>query len=497
MKLTVVPSITKKESFLGIRIFLEKKRPQLKYFPKNLQRFISARFRKGDLEAKERSMCTVLSDDKKLPHRMFLLVAGESKKYTSKKEREFGGLLAKEAKRCKAQTIGVWFDETLPVFPQALTEGIVLGAYQVGKPYQTGKTAEESKKREIQEIRIITKAKDISGQLEKGVQIAKATCLVRDLVNAPANLLTPKKFTEEAKRIAKESGIAIRVFEKKDLEKMKMGGILAINAGSISEEQAARLIVFEYLPLGKKVEPIIIVGKGVIFDTGGYNIKPGKYMDAMQLDKAGAAAVLGVFQVLKKLKIQKNIIGLLPVTENLVSATAYKPNDIITMYSGKTVEVLNTDAEGRMVVADALSYSIKTYKPKYIVDIATLTGACMAALGDRYAGLFGNDAKLKKILREAGKNTDELVWPMPMHPDDCAKMKSKIADLRNSDEGTTHLAGATKGAAFLKEFVGKTKWAHIDIAGTAYTLDPKKYEYPMATGFGARLLIDFLERIEV
>lgn len=496
MKLSLSPTLPKKETLLVVPLFLDAKKLVTKDLPKPLQKIIANRLAKKDLEEKDGSECLIISDDEKLAGKILLHVCGEVKKWSSAKERNFAASATKEAKKYKTGHVTFLYDHVIGGFPQSLAEGVGLAAYQMGRLYKTGKAAEELKKTDIAECVIVTSSKGIIEPLQKGLLLAEAACHVRDLINAPANIMHPKRFAEEAKKTAKENGIDVKIFEKKELVKMKMGGLLAVNAGSTTEEQAARLIVMEYLPLGRKVAPVVFVGKGINFDTGGYNMKPGKYMDTMQLDKSGASTILGVFEVLKKLKVKKNVVGIMLMTENLVSATAYKPNDIITMYDGKTVEILNTDAEGRMILADGVAYGAKQYKPRYMIDLATLTGACVVALGERYAGLFSNDKTLAKLLKESGRNTDELLWSLPMHADDCKKMKSKIADLRNSDEGTAHAAGATKGAAFIKEFIGKTKWAHLDIAGTAFVDDPKPYDYPKATGFGVRLLIDFLENLE-
>lgn len=272
---------------------------------------------------------------------------------------------------------------------------------------------------------------------------------------------------------------------------MKAGGILAVNQGC---QKDPKLLVLQYDGAkDKKEKPIVIVGKGVIFDTGGYSLKPCGAMETMQQDMAGGATVLGIFEVLKKLKIQRNVVGVVPVVENLVNENAYKPSDIITMLSGNTVEVTNTDAEGRLILADSLYYSSKM-DPELIISIATLTGAVAVALGDRYAGVLGNNADLMETLKQAGEETDELVWQLPIHDDYSEKMKSKVADFTNYDPGSGRYAGTAKAAAFLEFFVDKKNWFHIDIGGTAFTTDPKDYQTKGATAHGLRVLLRFLER---
>jgi leucyl aminopeptidase len=272
---------------------------------------------------------------------------------------------------------------------------------------------------------------------------------------------------------------------------MGWGGLLAVNRGS--KKEAKCIILESDGAKNKREKPITIIGKGIVFDTGGYNLKPTNFIETMHQDKAGACTVLGLFAVLKKLGIKKNIIGIIPIAENLISAEAFRPADIVKMFSGLTVEITNTDAEGRLILADGITYATKL-KPDSIITIATLTGAVAVALGDRYSGLLGNNLKLRKDLRKAGREVNDLAWPLPLHRDHKKKMDSRIADIRNADLGTAKFAGASKGAAFLERFVEKFPWCHIDIGGTAYTEDPKEYEQKGATAAGLRLLLRFLEK---
>ena len=264
-----------------------------------------------------------------------------------------------------------------------------------------------------------------------------------------------------------------------------------MNQGAVKEAQC---VILKYFGADdKKEKPIVIVGKGVIFDTGGYNLKPTNNIETMHQDMAGAATVLGIFKILKGLRIKKNIIGITPMAENLVSAEAYRPSDIIKMYSGKTVEITNTDAEGRLILADAITHATKL-NPEAIITIATLTGAVAVALGDRYAGLISNNTKLRKELQNAGHEVNDLGWPLPLHPDFKIKFNSEVADIRNCDIGTQRLAGSSKGASFLERFVDGKKWCHIDIGGTAFTSDPLEYQSKGATAHGFRMLVRFLEK---
>ena len=343
----------------------------------------------------------------------------------------------------------------------------------------------------VKGFEIITKKKKRDA-IRKGQTIAEGVNKVRDFINAPHNLMDGTILTREARKIAKESKLKVTVLGKKQLEKLKMGALLGVNKGSAV---GANLAILEHKPRGvKKDKPIVLVGKGVTFDSGGYNLKSGPWYADMKMDMSGAAVVLGVMGLCGKLNIPHHIIGMTPITDNLIDKDAQKVSDIVTSYSGKTIEVNNTDAEGRLILADTMSYAVDKYKPKMMIDIATLTGACVMALGEKYAGLFGNNEKLIEKLGKAGREVDELTWHMPIHPDHTKEMKSKIADLQNANYGGQG-GGASTAAAFLQEFVGKTQWAHLDIAGTAFVKHPKKYESPMGTGYGVRLLTHFLENL--
>jgi leucyl aminopeptidase len=301
-------------------------------------------------------------------------------------------------------------------------------------------------------------------------------------------VINPPALAGEAKKIARRiGGLTCTVFDKGQLVRKKMGGILAVGAGSKSEP---RLLVLKYNGAGKtKNKPAVaLVGKAITFDSGGISIKPAQNMEAMKLDKSGGIAVLATLVAAAKLKLPINLYGLIPAAENLPSGTSYRPGDIVTTYSGKTVEVQNTDAEGRMILCDALHYAVEQ-KCETIVDIATLTGSCVVALGQYKAGLFGNDENLIEQLRKASEQSGENIWYMPSGDEYAKEMKSKIADLKNVG---SKWGGACTAAAFLKQFIGKAKWAHLDIAGVDIFEDATAYSAEGASGFGVRLLITFL-----
>lgn len=490
MQIKFKPSIAKQDKLLIVPLFLVKKKLFSKPIPIKFAKIAEKLYKSKDFLCKNGELYSYNSEN-----RVIFLGLGEKEKLTSGRARNSFAHALKKAKSLKINNVSVLLHDELAPYSQALAEGIFLSNFQLSK-HKTGKNLKESLKSDIKAISFICKNKKLfSESIKKALLISNAVNKVKELVNAPANLLSPMEFALKAKELAKNNKYDIEILEKSDLKKLGLNAILAVNSGADTREQEARMIILKYLPI-KNSQPIVIVGKGIIFDTGGYNLKTGKSIYDMQSDKAGACAVFGIFELLSSLKIQQNVIGIMPVMENLVGPKSFKPGDIVKSYSGKTIEVVDTDAEGRLILADAISYAIKNFKPKYLIDIATLTGACVVALGDRYAGLMGNDKNLKKLIRKSANNTDELVWPLPLHPDFEKKIKSKIADIQNVDEGTGYMAGASKGGAFLKNFIEKTHWLHLDIAGVAYTKDPKPYEQEKGTGFGVRLLVDFLENLK-
>jgi len=292
-----------------------------------------------------------------------------------------------------------------------------------------------------------------------------------------------------ARELARRTkGLGCMIFDDKQLAAKGMGGLLAVGSGS---QNKPRFIILKYSPANKaatRQPKIALVGKAITFDSGGLSIKPAKTMDHMKFDKTGGIAVLAVMRVVAELQLPLNVLGLIPSAENLPSGTSYRPGDIITTFSGKTVEVLNTDAEGRMILCDALAYAVKQ-KCDIIIDIATLTGACMVALGRNKAGLFGNDDKLIKQLQRAAEGSGEHVWAMPSGDEYADEMKSKVADLKNIG---SKWGGACTAASFLRQFVGQTKWAHLDIAGVDVFEKPNDFAAQGSSGFGVRLLTNYL-----
>ncbi len=319
----------------------------------------------------------------------------------------------------------------------------------------------------------------IEKAIEMGQVVAESVNFARDLVNSPANELPPRVLADRISKMAKECGISFKAFDKKALQKMKMGGILAVSQGSAEEP---RFIVLEY---GNTKSPVdfAFVGKGVTFDSGGISIKPSDGMEKMKYDMAGGAAVAGILRAVAKLGLKTHIVGIIPAAENMPSGTAVRPGDVIWMGSGKSVEVLNTDAEGRLLLGDGLFYA-QRYKPKMVVDLATLTGACVVALGQLAIGLMGNDDKVINLIKEAGENSGERAWQLPLWDEYFDQIKGDVGEIKNVG---SRGAGTITAAMFLKQFVN-FPWAHLDIAGTAWADEKRPYCVKGATGIGVRLL---------
>jgi leucyl aminopeptidase len=319
--------------------------------------------------------------------------------------------------------------------------------------------------------------------------ICRGTILAREWVSMPPNDKRPEFFAKSIESHARKENLKITVFNEKELKQKKFGAMLAVAAGSMSKP---RLVILEYKPARPK-KTIAFVGKGVTFDSGGINLKPTASLSEMKMDMAGAAAVAATLITAARLNLKHKIVGIIPIVENMPSGNATRPGDIIQSYGGKTVEIGNTDAEGRLILIDALSYAIKSYRPQIVIDLATLTGACIVALGEKIAGTFSFDDDLAENIILSGLNTHERCWRMPLPGDYKDLIKSDFADLNNVP--ATRSGGAITAALFLSEFVKDTSWAHIDIAGPAYAKKESAYCGVGGTGFGVRLLCDLMERL--
>lgn len=410
----------------------------------------------------------------KIPAKRVLLVG-----LADENVRVAAATIGKEAVGVAAKTVAIALPKDMA--SQPVVEGVALGTYTFTKH-----KSQESRKKEkhIEEVTVLTtppKLDAVAAGIGKGEIVSRAVTFARDLVNEPPSITTPTHLASVAKKLA-----PCDVRTPKEMDALGMGAILGIARGS---DEEPRFIVLKYRGGGRKT--ICLVGKGITFDTGGLSLKDAKNMETMKLDMAGAAAILGVFSVLPVLKPSINVIGLIAATENMPGPKAVKPGDVVRAMNGKTIEILNTDAEGRVVLADALSYAGATIKPDVIVDLATLTGACMVALGEEIAGLFTDDYALAKQLKDAAGRSGELVWAMPLAKEYKELLKSEVADVKNIS-GSKY-GGAITGALFLKEFVPKgIPWAHLDIAGPAWAEKDAALTPKGGTGFGVRLILEFL-----
>jgi leucyl aminopeptidase len=373
---------------------------------------------------------------------------------------------------------------------RAAAEGATLGLYRFVR-YKTGgkgaELADADDARELEGFELVLDGPaletDASKGADVGVKVAAATLLARDLANEPSNTATPEYLAGKAREIAERYGMEVTVLDRAGIEEEGLAGLAAVGRSAKNEP---RFIVLEHRR-GADAPPVVLVGKAVTFDSGGISIKPSSGMEDMKFDMSGGAAVLGTMEAVGALDLALNVVALVPATENLPGGDAFKPGDVLRMHSGKTVEILSTDAEGRLILADALSYA-RRYEPAAVVDCATLTGACHVALGDYASGLMGNDEDLIAEVRAASETTGERAWPLPLFDEYTEQIEGDVADIKNSGG---RYGGALTAGAFLKEFADYP-WAHLDIAGTAYGKKGNAYTPKGATGAPARLLVEFL-----
>lgn len=372
---------------------------------------------------------------------------------------------------------------------ELVCEGTLLGSYS----FDQYKTKNKEERFGFEGMTLLLPEE--SSVADAGARVAgiQALCLgvslARDLVSHPGNVVTPGYLADAGRELAARCALACRVLEAVDLEKLGMNALLAVGKGSV---EPPRLIVLEYHGAGDHDKPVLLVGKGITFDSGGISIKPGAGMEGMKTDMAGAAAVLGTLEAASALKLPVNLVGIIPTAENMPGSRAFKPGDVLTSMSGTTIEITNTDAEGRLILCDALNYAVTNYQPAALIDLATLTGACVVALGHEASGLMGNDPDLIDQLKRASERCGERIWELPLWEEYGEVMKSDIADLRNSGSRD---GGSITAGWFLKQFVGTSRWAHLDIAGTAWSDKPRPCVPKGASGVGVRLLIEYLRQL--
>jgi len=421
----------------------------------------------------------------KLPARKILFAGlGNKNEFNTEKSRNISGKIIQYAKEFRITELSIIPFNFSKEIIESLVEGIILSSYS----FEKFKTSKNNNTVDNVSILIESNSKEYQKIINDISVICKSVNFGRDISNLPPNECSPEYLAKIALEI-KNQGIQAQIIGINSLKDMGLNGIVSVGSGSIN---TPKLIVLKYKGTKNEEDPILLVGKAVTFDSGGISIKPSEKMEEMKFDKCGGVNVLAIMKSLSSLKIKHNVIGLIPAVENMPSNSSYRPSDIINMYNGISVEVINTDAEGRLILADALAFGIKQYKPKLIIDMATLTGACIIALGNNIAGIIGNDEKLIKKILDISKVTHEKMWELPLLDDHHDQIKSKNADIKNIGGRP---AGAITAAAFLSNFVGKTPWVHLDIAGTAWNQEGsmlKSYNPPGATGFGIRTIIKFI-----
>ncbi|HEY3279224.1 MAG TPA: leucyl aminopeptidase [Gemmatimonadales bacterium] len=444
-------------------------------------------FTSGDFKGKRDEALLLYGGGK--AQRILLVGVGKATEVTRATLRRAASVAARRARGLGTKTfaIAVAHEARGGVGAGELGQVTVEGAAQGGWQFTELKQPGDDPKPPLEEVELVVEPAD-AADAERGRKVGDAVAaghrLTRTLQMQPGNVCTPTYLADQATQLAKTHGFGITVLDRAQLKKEGMGALLAVAQGS---EQEPRFIALEYRGGGDR-PPIVLVGKGVTFDSGGISIKPAQNMEDMKFDMSGAAAVLGTFEAVGRLKPKLNVVGLIPSTENLPSGTAVKPGDVVKSHLGKTIEIINTDAEGRLILCDALSYA-RRYKPAAVLDAATLTGAVVVALGHHAIGIMGNDDALVAEVRDAGERAGERCWPLPLWDEYRDLVKSEIADVRNSGGRS---AGTIAGGWFLREFVDGFPWVHLDIAGTAYTEGDSPSHSKGPTAVGVRLFTEFL-----
>jgi leucyl aminopeptidase len=445
----------------------------------------------GDFSGKEGETALLYADADLAASRLLLVGLGNRASFTLEKLRRTAATVVRRSRSLGVREAALVLrgpeDASVEGSARAAAEGAALGLYRFTRYKTGGDGAEENAEDEPEALELVldepADEEAASTGAAVGVKVASATLLARDLANEPSNVATPQYLARKAREISERYGMAVQVLDRASIEEEGLTGLATV-ARSATNEPC--FIVLEHRK-GGDAAPIVIVGKAVTFDSGGISIKPSSGMEDMKFDMSGGAAVLGAMEAVGALDLPLNVVALVPATENLPGGDAFKPGDVLRMHSGKTVEILSTDAEGRLILADALSFA-RRYEPVAVVDCATLTGACRVALGDHASGLMGNDEDLISEVQTAGEVTGERAWPLPLFTEYTEQIRGDVADIKNSGGRP---GGALTAGAFLKEFTDYP-WAHLDIAGTAYGKKGNAYTPKGATGAPARLLVEFL-----
>ncbi|MHC4513074.1 MAG: leucyl aminopeptidase [Planctomycetota bacterium] len=492
MKIRLLAPADKKPTDLLVVLAFEGAAPDA---GSRLNPFVSKAKATGDLTTELRKVSLFYPDQRTGAggaRRLACVGMGKRREITAERLRRAAAVAQKRAEALAVKAFRLQLHEqdhreiNADVAGRAIAEGLILGAYKYQPP---SGTKAKPRAGQVCEVVYTGKAKkSFKDGFDVGRIGANATAFARDLENMPGNLATPTVLAREARKLH-GSQLKVRVLDERDMKRLKMGALLGVTRGS---KEPAKLIILDYHPRGAK-KTICIVGKGLTFDTGGISIKPSAKMDEMRYDMCGGGAVLGLFHAisnggLRGIKGNVRVVGLVPSSENMPGAAAQKPGDVVTACDGTTIEVLNTDAEGRLILADALAYAAKTYKPAKMINLATLTGAVVVALGHEMAGIMGNDEILIHELIDAGQEVDEPLWQLPLWEVHREQTKSKFADVANLNS-PAHGNGSTAGGAFLSYFVGKIPWAHLDIAGSAWGAQAKDYYTHGAAGTAVRTLL--------
>ena len=445
-----------------------------------------------DMRGKLGKLTIIPISGKKQVQRILLAGIGKKENLTNDTVRFVSGKIAQKARELQLKEFSIITPPTFVCDSILSVSQIIEGSKMSLYKFEKFKTEKTNKSPDL--TIIVSKSDKISKAVKVAEAVAEGAIFTKSIANLPPNECTPTTLANFAKDISKKSKMKCTIISQPELKKKGFGGITAVGKGSKNEP---KLIVMEHNHGSKTQKPIVIVGKAVTFDTGGISLKPGQGMDEMKFDKCGGCTVSGIMKSVSELKLPINIVGIIPSVENMPGGEAYRPGDIIKLYNGKTAEILNTDAEGRLILADALAYGEKQYTPKAIIDFATLTGACIIALGNNVAAIVSNNEQLTKKITNSSKTTTEEIWELPLTQDYMDMIKSDVADIKNV--GIGRAAGTITAAAFLKSAIKDTPWAHLDIAGVAWTQGAATKEKPYnpkgATGFGVRLILDYLQKL--
>ena len=437
----------------------------------------------------EKGKISIIHSHKEIPSERVLIAGlGKKNKFTSDVIRDVTGIITKKIHELKIKEFSIIIPNKTPIDNNQIISSIVEGANL--SLYEFDLFKKEKSNNKEPDLTLLTPDKNAQKIIKDSIIISDAVKFTRDVANLPPNECPPMKLGEIAKKIANENKMKCTVFSKNEIKSKGLGGVTAVGQGSKNEP---KFIILEYRNGKNEQKPILLVGKAVTFDTGGISLKPGEKMDEMKFDKCGGCTVLGVMKAISELKLTVNVVAIIPSVENMPSGDAFRPGDIIKLFNGKTAEILNTDAEGRLILADGLSYGIKHYQPSSVMDFATLTGACIVALGTNVAAIISNNTKFASKIKAASTKTSEEVWELPINDDYMDMVKSKVADIKNLGMGRA--AGTITAAAFLANSVGNVPWVHFDIAGTAWiqpSTKSKSYNSHGATGFGVRLVVNHL-----